>query len=109
MNEPPSHLTQQAQKPHQPKKVVNIDEEDHHLQEESDGGGGPGPSDTLRRPQDLNDERDEGAAANEIAGFQDNLTGRALDQLDNELSHSLIMNAEELRTLQAQTLLATQG
>jgi len=102
-------LTQQAQKPDQPKKIVNIDEEDHHLQEESDGVGAPRPNDTLRRHQEITDERDEGAGANEIVGFQDNLTGRALDHIDNELSDTLIMNAEELRQLQAQTLLGTQG
>ena len=40
---------------------------------------------------------------NEIIGFQDNLTNHALEHIDIELSNSLIINADELRQLQAQT------
>ena len=52
--------------------------------------------------------------ANEIIGFQDtqeiNLTNSALvDHIDNELSNSLIINADELRRLQAQGVLGMQG
>ena len=50
----------------------------------------------------MNDMRDEGV--NEIIGFRDNLDHHALEQqISNELSNSLIINAEELRQLHVQT------
>ena len=122
----PSQLTQT-----QPKKVVHIDNKGpFHLREGEDIDESPGykvshrdltqpPNNTMgtTAPQYVNRVVHGSAddpTANGGIGFQEsqeiNLTNSALvDHIDNELSNSLIINADELMKLQAQRVLDMQG